>query len=227
MAAITVLCASIGRSTLAYTVRSFLHQAGSGDQMVILGDGWDGYRAEDGRVSFRPCPKAPKGQYGHPHIEHALTAITTEYVTLIDDDDVWLPKVFATARQSMHRAVPIWFGLVTPSGDQAIRPKRAFLPNKPPFTSYGPLFTDDRVFWDGELARHPVHVTIGAGQLLRVHETPASLWGELGLHLLGPAPTPTKSENLSYDARAEVYRLPSYLSPQGRLAWIKRNLQRK
>jgi hypothetical protein len=109
---ISVICVVYGRVSLPETIRSFLDQNVINSELVILNTNVDQHLVLDGydnikvyNLDFRPnLPDAHNIAVGYT---------TGEYVTVLDDDDVWMPWVLGSYEAIIKTAE---YDVVSPHG---------------------------------------------------------------------------------------------------------------
>lgn len=174
------------------------------DRLVLLGDGcvpnvpW---RAETG-VEILSLPKV--GNYGFQHIERYLreTDCAGDYVTILDDDDIWMPGFFRAARPFLRKskegeAKMVCFTKVNWTGDfvyfeyalrdGVIRGLKAFVPWHPTMAGFwGRGIWSDGNFWRGESQKHPLSLMPVPGQVTYAPLMTREMWHALGLEVIAP-----------------------------------------
>jgi hypothetical protein len=97
---VSVLVATSGRPTLEAALESITCQTRPGDQVLVIGATLDiSTRAAKYGCDFMQAP--PGKDWGASERQFAAPYATGEYLTFLDDDDVWLPG----ARDAMESAM--------------------------------------------------------------------------------------------------------------------------
>lgn len=124
---------------LARALASVAPQLRAGDEVLVIGDCLDGplpevealvrrFDAEcDGRFRYLPF-NGGQHSWGHFEINHGMSKAQGDYLTFLDDDDIWTPDAFATIRrvvESLSEPCPLLFRFQTQWGaicwDEACR----------------------------------------------------------------------------------------------------------
>lgn len=111
LASLTLICPTIGRSSLATLRDQALAQLAPADQFIVVGDG---PRPRARSLMTEPAdPRLvyletePTGNYGSEQIDHAIdTAARGDYLMFIGDDDELAPDALALVRRTVSVADP-------------------------------------------------------------------------------------------------------------------------
>lgn len=99
---IGVVIATPGRRTLLRTINSILFQGlVPGDDVLIVGDGY--HKATDDLVKavgapFRYVATEQTRDWGHSQVNYGLQHVGGDWVTVNDDDDIFMPRAFDEMR---------------------------------------------------------------------------------------------------------------------------------
>jgi glycosyltransferase involved in cell wall biosynthesis len=97
---ITFIIPTIGRETLSRTVQSLLNQTNKNWKCIIVYDGIEPHKFEDGRILVIKSEKM--GGFGQHHGNAGLVRnegiklVTTEWIGFVDDDDTIHPQYVET-----------------------------------------------------------------------------------------------------------------------------------
>jgi hypothetical protein len=104
MKTIGYITTTIGRATLPNLIGSFKEVKGLGDELLVIGDGWEEPWIHDLTGEGVRFVKKPKGnEYGYSHRKEALDthALQTDMIGLCDDDDVFFPGSFSYFKRKL------------------------------------------------------------------------------------------------------------------------------
>lgn len=119
---VSVIIPTIGRETLRRTLESALCQHERPDEVLVVADG----PRPDARAAALEFGAAyletpPTGQWGHEQRNLGMAAAKGDYLSFMDDDDVYLPGAFEAMRrrarespgrpiifQMLHRGETLW-----------------------------------------------------------------------------------------------------------------------
>lgn len=110
---ITFLIATTGRDSIKRTLASIEHT--DGDEVLVVGGGpW--VAEYDSRVRFLPC--APGGDWGHTERNYGQAFAKGQYISHIDDDDVYAPGHRALMADAIAQTPnrPVLFRMQYPNG---------------------------------------------------------------------------------------------------------------
>jgi len=106
-ATVSILCPTLGRSSLGTIVQQADIQLGPHDELIVVGDG----PRPAARTQMEPFvtdprfqylefpPDAPTGHYGSEQVDHAITHARGNYLMFIGDDDELAPEAISTFRK--------------------------------------------------------------------------------------------------------------------------------
>jgi GT2 family glycosyltransferase len=184
----TIIVATYNRpDALRTAVRSALRQTFADWRMLVIGDGCDARTAEtlqalgDARVAYVNLPARFGEQAGPNSIGMALA--DTEWIALLNHDDVWLPDHLERARAALAGSADLYIGRAARAEER----RETETGVEPVFSKVSPLGRRLRhAFCDEENSFEPCSAwafrstlvrTVGPWRLARrIHRTPAEDW---------------------------------------------------
>lgn len=125
MPSFSFIVPTAGRDTLSNCLNSLSFQLNREDEVIVVGDVFDGALPQVQALvkefgsQYRYLEHwAPGHSYGHAQINYAMGCAQGDYLSFIDDDDIYVPGAISVMRQAIAEAKgrPVLFRFLTYHG---------------------------------------------------------------------------------------------------------------